>query len=141
MALAATASLPFSARLAAQEAAAAPEPVRGEVFVGSEAERYLRVLQLAGHAPVYPWSIRGLGARDLDRAAPADSAGHPWAAAMDFRRRPGARVSLVGPTVAGRFNSAFPYGGNDGPVWAGTASGAGGVPRPVMRAASDFTPR
>lgn len=107
-----------------------PEPVRGEVFVGSEAERYLRVLQLAGHAPVYPWGVRGLGARDLDRAAPADSAAHPWAAAVDYRRRPGARVTLVGPGVVGRYNSAFPFGGNDGPVWAGrgfTGSASAGV--------------
>ncbi|HEU4557196.1 MAG TPA: capsule assembly Wzi family protein [Longimicrobium sp.] len=114
----------------AQSPAPRPEPVRAEVFVGSEAERYLRVLQLAGHAPVYPWSVRGLGQRDLDRAAPADSAAHPWAAAMDFRRAPGVRVSLVGPGAAARFNSGFPYGGNDGPVWAGrglTAQATAGV--------------
>lgn len=106
-------------RAAGQGAAAPrPEPVRGEVFVGSEAERYLRVLQLAGRAPVYPWSVRGLGPRELDAAAP-DSGTHPWARAMDYRRPPGARLTLVGPALARRYNSAFPYGGGDGPVWAG----------------------
>ncbi|HET7462518.1 MAG TPA: capsule assembly Wzi family protein [Longimicrobium sp.] len=104
---------------------AAAEPVRAEVFVGSEAERYLRLLQLTGDAPVYPWSVRGLGPRDLDHAAPRDSAGHPWAAAYDYRRPPGARVTAVGPLVGGRYNSAFPYGFNDGVMWAG--KGATGV--------------
>jgi hypothetical protein len=115
---------------AAAPRTARPEPVRAEVFVGSEAERYLRVLQLAGRAPVYPWSVRGLGPRDLDHAAPAADAVHPWADALDYGRAAGARVTLVGPAVAGSYNSGFAYGRNDGPVWAGrgfTGAAAGGI--------------
>jgi len=77
----------------------APRPgrVRGEVFVEGEAERYLRVLQLAGRAPLDPWSLRAPGPRDLDAAA------HPRARALDFRRRPGAFDLNAALAVRARF--------------------------------------
>jgi len=92
---------------------------RGAVAVGSELERYLRILQVGGAAPAYPWSIRGFSPREVDRVLP-DSA-HPWSARYPLRPRAtgGVRAELLGPAVRTTYNSAFPYGGNDGPVWAG----------------------
>lgn len=90
----------------------------GALEVGGEAERYWRVMQLAGFAPFQPWSIRPL-APPNGRSFGADSA-HPWmvrwgrdsaAQAASFRLlRPGARLT---------FNSSFPSGDNHGPAWTG----------------------
>ncbi|HEY0150742.1 MAG TPA: capsule assembly Wzi family protein [Longimicrobium sp.] len=126
---AAAASWLVAARpLAAQEGAV---DVRGEVFVGSEMERYLRVLQVAGAAPLYPWTVRGLSTRELDRVLPADSL-HPWARryrlAADTAR--GLRIRQVRPRAQLFLNSSFPHGGADGPVWVGrgaTMAVEGGV--------------
>ena len=93
---------------------------------GSEFEDYLRALQVAGLTGLYPWSIRGFSPREIRRLAAADTAG-PW------RLSEGLKLgrAAVGPvTLRSTFNSSYPYGANDGPVWAGrglTASLSGGV--------------
>ena len=60
--------------------------------MGSDAERYLRVLQLADKAPLHPWTVRGFAPRALVGVLP-ESAEHPWASRIDFtlesHRRPG----------------------------------------------------
>jgi hypothetical protein len=93
---------------------------------GSEYEDYLRALQVAGLVELYPWSIRGFSPREIRRLAAEDTSG-PWRQATGLDRRSVA----AGPLVAhATFNSAFPYGANDGPVWAGrglTTSISGGV--------------
>lgn len=104
--------------------------VRGEVFVGSEMERYLRVLQVAGKSPVYPWAIRSFSPSEVERLAPADSA-HPWAGRYRLAADTAAGLELapVFPEARLVYNSAFPYGDGDGAVWAGrglTASLQGG---------------
>jgi hypothetical protein len=82
---------------------------------GSEAEDYLRVMQIAGKVPLYPWSIRGFSRREITRLATADSTG-PWT----LRNRFSTSALTPGPLRASAiFNSAYPYGSNDGPVWAG----------------------
>jgi hypothetical protein len=91
------------------------------VFVGSETENYLRYLQSAGIVRPYPWSVRSFSPAELDRLVPTDSA-HPWSGArlLASDTTPGRlRVGLVAPRVAATFNSSFPYGSNDGPIWAG----------------------
>ena len=95
--------------------------VRGEVFVGSEVERYLRVLQVAGAAPSYPWAMRGFSPAEVERLAPVDSAAHPWAGRYRLAAdsAAGVRVAPVHPEARLVYNSAFPYGGDDGAVWAG----------------------
>jgi hypothetical protein len=101
------------------QAAAPRVPVRGEVFVNSEEEAYLRLLQVRGVVAPYPWSVRPFSPAQVDRLAPPDS-GHPWAGRYDLAR--GAQPAthgLVRPRVQVVLNSAFPYGRNDGPVWAG----------------------
>lgn len=113
---------------AAQEEA--PSPVWGEVYPGGELEEYLRLLQLAGKSPLHPWSARGLSPSEVERLSPRDSA-HPWAERYAFRpeRAGGVSYHLHAPRVLSVYNSAFPYGLNDGPVWAGrgvtTAAQAG----------------
>ena len=93
---------------------------------GSEMEDYLRVMQIAGKVPLYPWSIRGFSHREINRLAAADSTG-PWR----LRERLASAPLAVGPLrIAEIFNSAFPYGANDGPVWAGrglTSAVSGGI--------------
>jgi len=93
---------------------------------GSEYEDYLRVLQIAGKVPLHPWSIRGFSRREIERLALADSTG-PWS----LRSRFSSSHFSAGPLRLGTtFNSAYPYGANDGPLWAGrglTVAASGGV--------------
>jgi hypothetical protein len=89
------------------------------VSAGSEGERYLRVLQVAGLAPETQWSVRPFSSHALRRIAPADT-GHPWAAQFKLRGAIGsAGVQFIQPELIGILNSTFPYGYNDGPIWAG----------------------
>jgi hypothetical protein len=93
---------------------------------GSDYEDYLRVLQIAGKVPLYPWSIRGFSRRETQKLALADSTG-PW----KLRDMFSSSHFSAGPLRLGTtFNSAYPYGANDGPLWAGrglTAAASGGV--------------
>src|SRR5437764_856968 len=93
---------------------------------GSEMEDYLRVMQIAGKVPFYPWSIRGFSRREIARLAGADSTG-PWKLRDRIKL---SRVS-VGPLRLGAiFNSGYPYGANDGAVWVGrglTSVASGGA--------------
>ena len=106
--------------LAAQPAQAQSSGGRSEVFVGSEFESYLRYLQTLGKSAPAVWSIRGLSPGQLDALAPSDTA-HPWAKRYSFSRstRTGLVIDYVRPTVGFVANTAFPYGSNDGPIWAG----------------------
>ena len=93
---------------------------------GSEYEDYLRALQVAGLEPLDPWSIRGFSPRDIIRMAVADTSG-PWALRKNFRD---ARLFTGRTSVGATINTSFPYGANDGPVWAGrgiTLVGRAGV--------------
>lgn len=104
---------------------------RNEVFAGSELESYLRYLQTLGKSQSYPFSIRAFSPQEIDRLAAADTA-HPWARRYDLQKRQhqGLEWSIVRPTVSAYLNTAFPYGGNDGPVWQGkglTSSIQGGI--------------
>ena len=98
----------------------APVGVGHEIFVGDRLEDYLRVLQTTGGAGAYPWTVRGFGLDDVARLAPRDSA-HPWAGRYSYTRaardRPG--FAWVQPTSRVIFNSTFPFGDNDGALWAG----------------------
>lgn len=102
-----------------------------EVFAGSEVESYLRALHITASGQPVPWSVRAFGPREIERLLPGDSA-HPWLARYDLRprRRGTPYVAPIGPGGGVVYNSAFPYGANDGPVWAGrgfTSTLTGGV--------------
>lgn len=104
---------------AAQGQASRPVDFRAELTAGSDAEDYLRALQSAGLVPLYPWGLRSFSPGELDRLIPGDVP-HPWAerfAYGDSMPRPAVR--LLRPSAHTTYNSAFPYGANDGPVWAG----------------------
>lgn len=114
------------------------------MYAGSELETYLRNLQVAGVIGPYLWSGRRFTAAEVDHLLPTDSA-HPWAARYDWRPAPtrGVSVALARPEVASRFNSGFPYGYNDGAVWAGrgaTVSAQGGVSVRYGPLAASFVP-
>ena len=89
------------------------------MFAGSVFESYLRYLQSLGKTSDEPWSIRGFSFEETDARAPVDSL-HPWSRRYRFRgdsaRRP---IDFVRPTAQAIVNSAFPFGANDGPLWAG----------------------
>jgi hypothetical protein len=132
-----TRSRPFAAsavRVAAAVLAACPlaaqQPapdLRNEaVVVGSDAESYLRVLQVAGAAPLYPWGIRGFSPAEVDRLLP-DTALHPWKDRLPpADTAPGqVRFRWVRPQAGLTFNSAFPQGTNDGALWTGRGATAG----------------
>jgi hypothetical protein len=115
-------TLAMSGRLAAQ----APQTTTLDFATGSEYEDYLRVLQVAGIEELRPWSIRGFSPGAINRMATADSAG-PWALRKNFRGDNLTAGSLHLGTIV---NTSFPYGANDGPVWAGrgiTLVASGGV--------------
>lgn len=98
------------------------------VTAGSDTEDYLRALQVAGIAPEYPWSLRAFARRELDSLT-RFSAAHPWSNRYRLQS-PKASLSVLPLEVATIVNSAFPWGSNDGPVWAGrgaTVSVSAGV--------------
>ncbi len=95
--------------------------LRQEVTAGSEAEGYLRALQVAGMAPLYPWSQRSFSPREIDRLVPAHRA-HPWASR--FEQRPDSAAApalrLIRPRVRAFYNTTFAQDApNDGAIWAG----------------------
>jgi hypothetical protein len=90
-----------------------------EVFAGSELEGYLRTLQNVGAVGPYPWSVRAFSPAEVERMTRARTLG-PWAARFEMEAvRSGPAFGWTTPRLGGVFNSAFPYGGNDGPLWAG----------------------
>ena len=84
---------------------------------GSEGERYLRTLQVAGLAPLTQWSVRPFSVAGARRLSP--DAVHPWQTRFDAAPARSAWWRLIEPTVGGVVNSSFPYGFNDGPAWTG----------------------
>jgi hypothetical protein len=106
----------IAAPLAAQIPAGSS--TRELVAVNTEVERYLRVLQDKGVIPAYSWDVRAFGPRDLDTLLPATN-NHPWSARVMRPPKQTAEFYFLTPQAALIYNSAFPYGFNDGAVWAG----------------------
>ena len=115
--LALAAAALFPSILAAQPLA--PREAPHHVMVGSSDEDYLRYLQIAGLAALYPWSLREFSQPELARMAVARGT-HPWSGKGDYVDPP-SRFSFSILPINGvlRYNSAFPYGSDDGAVWAG----------------------
>jgi hypothetical protein len=88
------------------------------VDVNSDIERYLRVLQLLGKTAPYTWSVRELGPSEVRRLLPADTA-HPWGARVHAPRDRNVELAAIAPNARVIENTTFPYGFNEGPVWAG----------------------
>jgi hypothetical protein len=105
-----------------------------EVFVGTETESYLRALSLTDTTLNDNWTIRPLSPRQLNRRR-NEVTGTPWERRLhsfsDSSHSFEAR--FLSPSTSARFNSAFPYGSNDGAIWAGrgltTSASFGGYAR------------
>lgn len=93
---------------------------RSEIFAGSEFESYLRYLQTLGHSKPTVWSIRPLSPGQIDKIMPTDSV-HPWASRYDFNQSKvtGLWYEFIRPTTGVIGNTSYPFGGNDGIIWAG----------------------
>ena len=88
--------------------------------VGSEVERYLRVLQLTGTAPLHSWALRSFAPSELVLALPV-STEHLWQSQIDFSLESpvGWELEWIQPKAGFISNSAYPFGENDGAIWAG----------------------
>lgn len=87
-----------------------------EATVGSEAEVYVRAMQSRAVWSGEPAAIRGYSPPVLDRWKRASLPAHPWA----HRFRPdSSHLWLLRPMVQASYNSAFPWGFNDGAAWQG----------------------
>ena len=93
---------------------------QAEVFAGSQFESYLRYLQTLGKSAPTTWTIRGFSPSEIDALSPNDDS-HPWSERYGFVKdsTKGLRFDFVLPTVGFTLNTAYPWGSNDGPVWAG----------------------
>jgi capsule assembly protein Wzi len=101
---------------------------RGGIAAGGELDNYLRYLQSMGRAPLGAWGLRPFSAAEVDSLSKIDSA-HPWQRSWMFRSDSARHFSVLPLAATAGFNSAFPWGGNDGAVWAGrglTTSLSGG---------------
>jgi hypothetical protein len=92
----------------------------GFIEAGGEADRYLRVLQIAGMVPLTPWSIQPFAptqAKVLRATAP-----HPWRSRFDAANG-AANVSdgghVLRPQARVIGNSAYPFQVGGGPTWEG----------------------
>lgn len=114
-----------AARIAyAQSVVDARERQQAPLFVNDEWERYARIRQIAGDAPYYPWTVRAFGARESDSVAlEREGRSHPWRHRESVTRiawlAGRIRVTPLPARFSGTFNSDFPFGFNDGSVWAG----------------------
>lgn len=94
----------------------------------SEDEVYLRHLQIAGLVRAHLWSVRGFSMSEWESLSAVPGC-HPWTRTPRFRST-ALRRELLPVTAELRLNSSFPYGSNDGAVWAGrglTASVTAGI--------------
>jgi hypothetical protein len=88
----------------------------GFLEVGGEAERYARVLQVAGMVPLTPWSIEPFSPTQMAMLRP--TAPHPWASRF-AAPSDSARLWLLRPAARLIANSAYPYQVGNGPTWSG----------------------
>jgi hypothetical protein len=92
------------------------------VFVGSEAENYLRYLQTLGMVEPHPWLLRGFSPSELARLTPTTDA-HPWVGQPMLQRKANmfgrVEIEFAPSRLETWYNSAFPFGMNDGAVWVG----------------------
>jgi hypothetical protein len=93
--------------------------LEGFIEVGGEAERYLRVLQIAGLVPLTPWSIQPFTPTQASAFRAANP--HPWSAKLNPATGVGLApgVELLRPKSRAIGNSSFPFQVGPGPTWAG----------------------
>lgn len=102
-----------------------------EVFVGTEIESYLRYFDLSDTSSTQGWSIRPMSPAQVRALARALN-DHPWKARLSRFAASSSpfEFRFLWPNGSLRFNSEFPYGSNDGAIWAGrgfTVAADGGL--------------
>jgi hypothetical protein len=107
----------FSGSLAAQSEASIVG-ARGGVSAGGEMDNYLRYLQTTGQVPLAAWGLRPFSAAEVDSLSKISGA-HPWKNSWMFERDGAHHFSVLPVTANAGFNTAYPFGSNDGAVWAG----------------------
>ncbi len=88
------------------------------VTAGGELDNYLRYLQSLGLVPVTGWELRPFSVTEADTLTHIKGA-HPWRDAWLFAGAERAGVRALPIVATAQVNSAFPWGGNDGALWAG----------------------
>jgi hypothetical protein len=107
--------VPVSSTIGAQQ-----PPVAQFIDVDSERERVLRALQLTGEVALYPWTIRAFSSNERQLLTPLNARARALLPPESRRRFVGSiSVELLPVQATLVYNSAFPYGFNDGAVWAG----------------------
>jgi hypothetical protein len=96
----------------------AQQPNNPYIQVNSANERYLRLAQVAGRVPLTSWTIRPLGPQETERLA-SNAAAFPVSVGAPPIGKGIAHGYWVAPELRAIYNSSFPWGYNDGPVWAG----------------------
>lgn len=87
------------------------------ISANSEFETYLRAQLLTDSTAFGQWQVRAFTPRDLDSLGTILTS-HPWGSAVaSISSRP--RFQLFMPEIAVAYNSGFPFGDNDGALWAG----------------------
>jgi len=103
---------------------------RAEAYAGSEQERYLRLLQIAGvERRTAPWSLRPLAMTQFGVPVAGGEA-HPWSRRIDEEEALSTDLYLLPFEVRSHYNSAFPLEDNNGAVWLGrglTVAGSAGA--------------
>ena len=95
----------------------------GAITAGGDEEAYLRVLQIAGLAPLTPWSIQPFSPTQAHALRTLRA--NPWGARFggldsSARRQDSAgQARVLRPAVRALMNSAFPFQDGGGPTWAG----------------------
>ncbi len=90
----------------------------GVLQVGGEAERYLRVLQIAGEVPLHPWSMQPFAAGEVSGLTPRGD--HPWRERFSNSDNGGEKgFTWLRPDARLWFNSGFPVRDMEGPAWSG----------------------
>ena len=84
--------------------------------VGSDLERYVRTLAIAGIVQPVAWAARDLSPEDLQSLLADSTQRHPWAVPL---RKAIAHPLALGGSAAASYNTGFPWGANDGAQWQG----------------------
>lgn len=88
------------------------------IEVGGEGEKYARLLQVAGLAPLTPWSIEPFSPAQVQALRPTGA--HPWASLMagDSTQHRGG-LWLLRPSAQLVGNTTYPFQVSNGPTWDG----------------------
>lgn len=114
---------------ASAQSASSVAGARGGIPAGFELDNYVRYLQTLGQVPLGAWGLRPFSAPQVDSLSKISGA-HPWQRSWLFKSDSAHHFSVLPIAANAGFNSAFPWGSNDGAVWAGrgfTTSLQGGI--------------